>query len=177
MSTITRRKLYALGEPFGDCCTRIEAGRVICGGGDSSSSTTNKTEVTDARVVGGNDSSNVSANGGSNVTVIATDHSAVSGGLQLGTKAIDAATHNADNTQATAKSMYQDALSFAKDVNTKSQQAYADASGQLASAYANQASDLATAFTDSKAPDKSLLIVGGVVVVGLAAVMVMARKG
>lgn len=32
-----RRELYAAGEPFGDCCTRREAGRIIYGGGDSAS--------------------------------------------------------------------------------------------------------------------------------------------
>lgn len=39
---ISRRDLYALGEPFGDSCTRFEAGRLICGGGGggSKSSTT-----------------------------------------------------------------------------------------------------------------------------------------
>lgn len=30
---ISRRDLYAMGEPFGESCTRIEAGRRICGGG------------------------------------------------------------------------------------------------------------------------------------------------
>lgn len=29
----SRRELYALGEPFGDSCTRVEFGRVVCGGG------------------------------------------------------------------------------------------------------------------------------------------------
>lgn len=146
-------------------------------GGDSSAATTNKTEVTDARVVGGNDSANVSANGGSSVTLITTDHNAVAGGLQLGSQAIDAATKNAAGTQDTAVTMYQGALQFLKDANTKSQQAYADAGGQVAAAYSNEASDLATAFTDSKAPDKSLLMVAGVIVVGLAGVMVLAKKG
>lgn len=152
-------------------------GAVLRIGGDSSAETTNKTEVTDSRVVGGNDSNNVSANAGSNVTLLSTDHGAVQGGLQLGSQAIDAATRSADGTRATAESMYTGALKFAKDVNTASQQAFSDASGQIAGAYSKQASDLATAFTDSKAPDKSLLMVGGVVVVGLAAVMVFARKG
>ncbi|WP_288253758.1 hypothetical protein [uncultured Hydrogenophaga sp.] len=31
--TITKRQLYAAGEPLGDCVTRREAGRLICGGG------------------------------------------------------------------------------------------------------------------------------------------------
>lgn len=41
--TITRRQLYAAGEPFGECATRREPGRLVCGGGDSESqqSTTN----------------------------------------------------------------------------------------------------------------------------------------
>lgn len=39
---ISRRELEAFGEPFGGSCTRIEAGRLICGGGggDSGKSTT-----------------------------------------------------------------------------------------------------------------------------------------
>lgn len=39
---ISRRELYAMGEPFGESCTRMEAGRLICGGGggDSGKSTT-----------------------------------------------------------------------------------------------------------------------------------------
>jgi hypothetical protein len=146
-------------------------------GGDSSATTENKTEVTDSRVVGGNDSSNVSANGGSNVTMISTDHKAVEGGLQLGSQAIDASTRNAEGTLSTVQSIYAGTLNFLKDANAKSQQAYSDASGQVASAYAGQASDLATAFTDSKAPDKSLLMVAGVIVVGLAGVMLLVKKG
>jgi hypothetical protein len=39
---ISRRELYAMGEPFGESCTRMESGRLICGGGggDSGKSTT-----------------------------------------------------------------------------------------------------------------------------------------
>lgn len=38
MSNITRARLYAAGEPFGEDCTRREAGRIIYGGGGSRSS-------------------------------------------------------------------------------------------------------------------------------------------
>lgn len=50
--TISRRALYAAGEPFGECATRREPGRIVCGGGDSESkqSTTNL----DKRVVASN---------------------------------------------------------------------------------------------------------------------------
>ena len=41
MTYISREKLYALGEPFGNDCTRKEAGRIIygSGGGGGSSKT------------------------------------------------------------------------------------------------------------------------------------------
>lgn len=43
---ISRQALYAMGEPFGDSCTRVEAGRLICGGGgDSGGSSTTKQEI------------------------------------------------------------------------------------------------------------------------------------
>lgn len=42
---MNKRQLYAMGEPLGDCVTRKEAGRLICGGGGSGggSSSTNPT--------------------------------------------------------------------------------------------------------------------------------------
>lgn len=46
----SRRELYAAGEPFGDSCTRIEAGRIIYGGGGSRSSSAQTTTNQDNRV-------------------------------------------------------------------------------------------------------------------------------
>ncbi len=50
--TISRQTLYAMGEPIGDSCTRIEGGRRIYGfgGGGSSSSTQSTTQNTDKRI-------------------------------------------------------------------------------------------------------------------------------
>lgn len=42
---ISRRELYAMGEPFGESCTRVEAGRLICGGGGGGGKSTTKTEI------------------------------------------------------------------------------------------------------------------------------------
>lgn len=42
MREISRRELYAMGEPLGECVTRKEAGRIVCGGGGGSSQ---KTEI------------------------------------------------------------------------------------------------------------------------------------
>lgn len=41
---ITRRELYAMGEPFGESCTRMEAGRLICGGGGGGSEKSTTTQ-------------------------------------------------------------------------------------------------------------------------------------
>lgn len=41
---ISRRDLYAIGEPFGDSCTRMEGGRLICGGGGGGGSKTSTTQ-------------------------------------------------------------------------------------------------------------------------------------
>lgn len=41
----SRRELYAAGEPFGDACTREEAGRVIYGGGGGGSSSSASTNT------------------------------------------------------------------------------------------------------------------------------------
>jgi len=40
--TFSRHKFYEMGEPFGDGCTRIEDGALICGGGGGGSSTTSQ---------------------------------------------------------------------------------------------------------------------------------------
>ena len=44
--TISRRQLYAMGEPLGDCVTRKEGGRVIYGGGGESAPAT-QTQIVD----------------------------------------------------------------------------------------------------------------------------------
>ncbi len=41
---ISRRELYAMGEPFGESCTRMEAGRLICGGGGGGSEKSTTTQ-------------------------------------------------------------------------------------------------------------------------------------
>jgi hypothetical protein len=145
-------------------------------GGSSKSATTETTEIRDMRVVGGTGSANVSAND-SNVTVISTDQGAVNAGLQLGGKAIDASIKAGEGLNKTTLSLFDGALAFAKTANATAATAQQNATSQVAGAYANVAKDLATAFTDSKAPDKNIFIIGGVAVVGLAAVMVLGRKG
>jgi hypothetical protein len=147
---------------------RLQVDRGCCYiGGSSKSATENKTEVRDMRVVGAEGSTNVSMNAGDNstTTVTLTDHGAVAGGLDLGSKAIDAVVKNGELTQNTAATMYSGALQAVQASNAT----VADMASQVAG-------QLATAFTDAKAPDKSILIVGGAVVIGLAALTVLAKR-
>ena len=44
---ISKRHLYAMGEPLGDCVTREEAGRVVCGGGDGGGQSTTVQSIPD----------------------------------------------------------------------------------------------------------------------------------
>lgn len=72
---ISRKNLYAAGEPFGNVCTRRKIGKgLLCGGGDSSSSTAGpQTTNTDNRMAL-DDSVGVGAGASvGNVTVYAAD--------------------------------------------------------------------------------------------------------
>lgn len=42
---MNRRQLYAFGEPLGECATRLEAGRLVCGGGGGGGQTSTTTQT------------------------------------------------------------------------------------------------------------------------------------
>lgn len=119
--------------------------------GFSSSKTASTTNITDQRVVGGDDSVNVSTRG--NVNVTATDHGAVQAGMALGTQAIDAAAKSAAGTLATGASMFDGALTAVSKANEK----------------------LADAYQQGQAGDQTTLKIAGFVVVGLAAALLLPR--
>lgn len=124
------------------------------GGGSSSSASSTTNNNTDARVVGGNDSVNLSVHNSDNLQVIATDHGAVAAGMQLGTQAIDAARNNSAAAINAGSDM------FAKSV-----------------AAVNQSSDkLALAYQSGQAGDQTSLKYVGFIVVGLAAVSIFGKK-
>lgn len=115
----SKRQLYALGEPLGESATRLdEAGRIVCGGGggggSSSSSSDQTTQNTDMRVVGGDGSSNVSAQ---NSTVTMIDGGAVSGAFGF------------------AKEVSAQAFNFASASQIDTQKTVSDAMGRVADAY------------------------------------------
>lgn len=122
--------------------------------GSSSASSSSTTNNTDSRVVGGAQSVNVSANNSDNLHIIATDHGAVSAGMQLGTAAIAAATTSTKNALSTSADMYQGALGAVSSANEK----------------------LALAYQSGQAGDQTSLKYVGFIVVGLAAVTLFGKK-
>lgn len=122
-----------------------------CFGGDSSSATTNTTENRDMRVVGGDQSVNVSAN---DSTVTLTDHGAVKAGLDLGSKALDTVSDTTRAAMNSSGDMFQGALDAVQASNER----------------------LALAYQSGQAGDQTTLKYAGFIVVGLAAVMLFAKR-
>ena len=129
----------------------------------SKSETSSRTENIDARVVGGAQSTNVSAKD-SQVSVIATDFGAVQAGMVLGTEAIAASVKNTGALLAAGKSMFQGVLNSASDANESALGIVSSANERLALAYQS-----------GQAGDQTSLKYAGFAVVGLAAVMLFGK--
>lgn len=136
---------------------RHAPGMRLCPAFGGSSSTAATTNNTDMRVVGGDGSSNVSAqnSGSGDMKIISTDHGAVSGGLQLATHALDANTAVSTASMNTTTDVFKGALGAVTDANQR----------------------LALAYQSGQAGDQTSLKYAGFVVVGLAAVMLFKNKG
>lgn len=151
--TYSKRRLYALGEPLGDCVTRREAGRIICGGGggggSSSSDASTTTNNTDMRVVGGNNSTNTSAHvgNGSAVTVNTVDAGAVAASFGF------------------AKDVSAQAFNFASASQIDTSKTVASAMGQVAEAYST-----------AKAGEQKIFAGAALAVVGVVAVIGFSRR-
>lgn len=99
---MNRRELYEFGEPFGACCTRREAGRLICGGGgDSSSSADTNSQVInqDNRLA----VSNGVGQTGSGNTLTITSTTTDAGALKLAEASMLEATRAAERASASAQ--------------------------------------------------------------------------
>lgn len=182
---ISRRQLYAAGEPLGDGATRgkLGGGRVLGFGGDSSSSSavtntqTTNTSYQDNRQAIDNRQSNTTTNtniGSGNIGSTLTDVGNVennsrnvitlsdSGAIAAGKGIAEAALAGNSNTTASV-------LDLTKILFSKSQQsldANVQLAGQLATG-ANQAYSDATA----QATGNKSLILAGIAVVGIVGFM------
>lgn len=123
-------------------------------GGDSSSS--QETNNTDARVVGGDQSSNASVVGNTGpVSITATDFGAVGKSLELALRGVEQANQSA-----------QLAVGQNAELLTGALRQSSEASKQFAQN-----------LTDIKGNDVRVLVIVGVAVVGVVAAVVMFRKG
>lgn len=127
-----------------------------CIGGSSSSSANQSTtnNNSDMRVVGGNQSTNVSAQN-STISIQATDYGAVDGGLRLASQAVDSNTQSTQATLNAGADLFKGALGAVSSANER----------------------LALAYQSGQAGDQTQLKYAGFIVVGLAAVMLFQRKG
>lgn len=150
----------------------------------SDAQTSNATEQREMHVVGGNDSTNVSAND-SSITILATDHGAVSGGLNTASRAFEMGTQMVgDNTKTVLNaglsmfdgalksntSVFGSALGAIKDSNSNALERMSLTTGSALAAVAGAREDVAAAWQDSQTPENGMLKIAGFVVVGIAAV-------
>jgi len=157
----SRAKLYALGEPFGASCTRVEGGKRVYGGGGSSSSSSNAstTNNTDKRQVVDGGSVGVTADN-STINVTAMDSGAVNSAIGL-----------AVATGAGALDAYKMLLATTVQLASQSEktlQSNTDLAGQLATSVTNTATD-----NTAQAKNKQYLAYAGIAVV----VYLIAKKG
>lgn len=104
---MNRRELYAFGEPFGDCATRREAGRLICGGGGDSSSSSdvfNSVQNTDNRLAVSNGLGQTGSGNSLAITNTTTDPGALRA-MELALLSNSKATEDAAKAQAEAARM------------------------------------------------------------------------
>lgn len=86
---LTKRQLYAMGEPLGECVTRRECGRLVCGGGGGGGKSTSSSDTTstntDQRVAV---QDGVGLSGSSQNTIVYNSSDAVKAIAQMSSEAI-----------------------------------------------------------------------------------------
>ena len=145
---LSRRDLYAAGEPFGDSCTTREAGRTIYGGGGSKSSSSQATTNNDNRVLV-QDGVGVSNSSGNVINI--TDGGTVA-------RALD----SVDLASATAGEGFDKLLQVADDLFSRGQQLIGTTQQAVVDAYA-QASQESRGSIDNR----TIIVIAGVAAAAL----------
>lgn len=154
---ITRAKLYAFGEPLGDCVTRKEGRRVICGGGsDSSSASTSSTTSQDNRVAlsaaGGGVGINAS---GSSINVQTLDSAVLSAAGDV-LKSSGSVINNATDVLKSGGQTVADSLVRGSDLLTHALESVSDnAQKQYTQSLANERAALQSALDASAAATRN----------------------
>lgn len=161
---LSRRELYAAGEPLGECVTRSKlGGGYVCGGGgggSSSSSSSSTTNNTDKRIAVGDGGLAVSADS-SSVSVNVTDGGIVS-------RALD----SVDSVNALGYEGYKKLLDTATNMFNKSEGLIGQTQKSVADAY-NQAQLTAKGTIDNR----TIVVIAVAGVVGVTAWAIAQRKG
>lgn len=165
--SISRRALYAAGEPLGDSATRWEPGRLVCGGGGSSKSSTSSStnyNVEDRRLVTGEGSVGISGN---NSSIALYDYS-----QRVDPEIAKAAFAFAEKSDATNADGFSKLLGVAEGLFERGESLIAQTQDRVADAYAAAGSQV---IDQAGRIDQKTMIV--LAVVGVAAVAVLNRKG
>lgn len=133
--TYSRREIYAMGEPLGDCATqRKPGGGYLCGGGGGgASSSLNSTTNIDKRLAVGDGGFGISADN-SEMTINAMDGGAIAGAFDATKATVSRALQTVDINNATNADGFDKLLSVADKLFNRgefmigqTQQAVADA--------------------------------------------------
>lgn len=183
---LSRRELYAAGEPLGDCATaRKPCGGYLCGGGGrSSSSSAQTTYNTDKRLAVGDGGFGISADNSAlsfsdsrttNVTdarstvVNALDGGAIAGAFDATKASVSRALQTVDLNNATNAEGFSKLLTTAEGLFNKGEYLIGQTQQAVADAY-NQAQTSKAGTIDNR----TIIVLA---VAGAAAVFALRRKG
>lgn len=154
-------KLMALGLPATPCNL----------GGDSSSQANTTNQNIDQKLYTDNGSVGATASGGSSITINAQqiDHGATQAAFGLAHDALQNVTDVATASQSASSHTAELALSGALSTIQGSQQAMQDA-------YKNATDQVAAAYQDSKTGNQRVIVIGALVVVGIVALAPIFKK-
>lgn len=171
---LSRRELYAAGEPLGDCATaRKPGGGYLCGGGGKSSSSSAQTTYnTDKRLAVGDGGLGISADNsdvGLTINTTTMDGGAIAGAFDATKATVSRALQTVDLNNATNAEGFSKLLTTAEGLFNKGESLIGQTQQAVADAYTQAQT------TKAGTIDNRTIIV--LAVAGAAAVFALRRKG
>lgn len=152
---MNRRQLYAMGEPFGAACTRMEGGRRIYGGGGGDSSSSNSTTTntftqnTDSRMAVGDGGLGISGSGSAYITTNNTQNNVDPGALRSMELSLAASKESNKQALAAMEAASQAAAQQAAAASAAAAQTASDAFGFASKADASNKSGFSNLLSTS----------------------------